>query len=258
MRSQIGKNLLLVAGPLFILLLLVVGLYWNFHAPRTGLKLHWDGLSWSLEEPVGGLSAGSTIVSLGGEKVEYHTFLTDNAFITTAPEFWYWLEVRETVASTLSGEEVVLGVEDGRVRANLDIPITRESWQFLRSPASTHIFVGLVFLLVGWATYRPPGTDSKALWFYLLCCSMSLVYISNAVSLLAEFSLQPGFFRFNNLVNAVNFVVAPTLLFHFSLLMPRPRPYLKYFLWPSYAAALYALMTFSIPLPWAHPMTSWL
>ena len=248
MGSKNGKKLLLALGPLLILLWLLAGLYWNFRAPRTGLKLQWDEQSWTVLEPVGGLPAGSTIVSLAGEKVEYHTFLTDNAFITTGPEFWSWLKVREAVAADLSGETVVVGFADGPTRGNIELPLRRDSWQFLRSPASTHIIVGLVFLLVGWATYRPQGTDSKALWFYLLCCSMSLVYITNAVSLLAEFSLQPGFFRYNNLLNAANFVLAPALLFHFSQLMPRPRPYLKFFLWPSYAVVFYALLTFSIPL----------
>ena len=247
MSTRAGKTFLLVIGPLVTLTLLASGLFWNHRAPRTGVALEWTGKNWTVTATAESLRAGDVVESLNGEPVDFHTFLMDNAFISDTPEFWEWLRTREQVFRDFQGDTVSLGVARGEVREVVEIATHRDSWEFLRHPASTHIVVGLVFLLVGWATYRPPGTESKALWFYLLCFSMSLVYVTNANSLLAEFALQPGFFKANNIINGINFVLAPALLFHFSLLMPRDRAR-RWVLVAIYGAVAYALVTYQIPL----------
>ena len=241
------KVFLLVMGPLFTLTLLGLGLCWNHNAPRTGVKLEWTGQTWTVAADGKGLRSGDIVETLNGQPVTLHTFLMDNVYISDTPEFWEWLQTRKVVFPEFQGDTVSFGVVRGGSPETVEVPVYRDSWGFLRQPASTHILVGLVFLLVGWATYRPTGTDSKALWFYLLCFSMSLVYVSNANSLLAEFAMQPGFFKFNNVINGINFVLAPALLFHFSLLMPRDRAK-KWVLVVVYGSVAFALITYQIPL----------
>lgn len=241
------KTFLLVIGPLFTLTLLALGLFWNYSAPRTAVSLEWNGQDWSVVADGAGLRTGDVVTSLNGKPVTFHTFLMDNAFISETSEFWEWLQTRGGIFHDFQGDTISLGVVRDASAETVEVPIHRGSWGFLRNPASTHILVGLVFLLVGWATYRPSGTDSKALWFYLLCFSMSLVYVTNANSLLAEFVMQPGFFKFNNIVNGINFVLAPALLFHFSLLMPRDRTR-RWVLVAVYGSVAFALVTFQIPL----------
>ena len=242
-----AKTFLLVIGPVFTLALLALGLFWNHSAPRTGVTLNWTGREWSVAVDGQGLQAGDIVDSLNGEPVTFHTFLIDNVFISDTPELWEWMQIRGRVFQEFQGERVSFGVVRGTSPETVEVPVHRHSWGFLRHSASTHILVGLVFLLVGWATYRPSGTDSKALWFYLLCFSMSLVYVSNANSLLTEYAMHPGFFKFNNIINGINFVLAPALLFHFSLLMPRDRAR-RWVLVAIYGSVAFALVTYQIPL----------
>ena len=103
------------------------------------------------------------------------------------------------------------------------IPVRRHSWDFLRSSALLHLPVGIAFFVVGWATYLRPGAGRQAFWFYLMCLAMSLVYITNVASLLAQLVFWPPLWRLLNLVNVSTFVLGPCLLFHFSLLIPRDR-----------------------------------
>lgn len=214
-----------MAGPLLCALVLLSGIWFNYRAPRTGLRVEWSGQSWTVTEPLSRLQPGDTVRRFAGSPVVFETFLMDNAFLQSSQELWSWLRLKGELYTALdSGESVPITVsrEDGRTVEDR-LPVSHRGWQFLREPASAHLLVGLTFLMVGWLTYRSSPGEPRVFWFYLLCLSMSLVYLTNAFSLLAEFTLAPGFLRAGNVLNIFNFVFAPALLLHFSLLMPRDR-----------------------------------
>jgi len=226
--------------------LLFFGLYFNFQAPRLNLPAEWDGETWIVTQAVGPLVAGDKVEAVGGVQGR-DALLVDNVYISERGEFFRWLDTKDRIFQQLSGGSVpITVVREGR-ESTVDLDVVRRDWKFLRGPIAVHVLVGLVFFLVGWATLRAPGSGPQAFWFYLLCLSMSLVYQSNATSLMASPVLEPLFFRTVNIINTVNFLMAPALLLHFALLLPRDR-FKSWMAALIYLPALYALCTWNISL----------
>jgi signal transduction histidine kinase len=220
-----------------------------YQAPRLAGAFLWQANSWTASQDAPPLKAGDRLVVLGGRTVGFQTLLVDNMHIGSKAELQAWFQEKAILYSRLQGATVSASVVRGSETLGLELPLEQGGWAFLSNPALVHWPVALVFFLVGWATYLRPGAQSSALWFYLMCLSMSLVYLTNATSLMAAPVLEPWVFEAMNGLNTANFVLAPALLFHFSLLLPRSRPSLV--LWslltPAYLAAAWVIVTVSIP-----------
>ncbi len=241
------KSLALSTGAILYTTLLLSALLANYQAPRLDFGFQWVDGAWRVTEARPPLQEGDVLKEIGGLEASHFALLTDSAYLTSSQELWQWLELKDRVYRALKSPPVSLSFERNGEIVSVEAPVVVAGWSLLKNPAITHFFVSCIFLLVGWATYARPGTGAQALWFYLLCLSMSLVYLSNVASLLCHPVLQPTVFRSINVLNLVNFLLAPALLFHFALLLPRDRskPWL---LLAIYAPALYALLSFDLAL----------
>lgn len=241
-----GKKLLLILGPTVYALFLISGLVANYQAPRLPARFVWKNDAWQVSEGVSTFQAGDRLTELGGE-LTFLTLLVDNAFLSDRQQFLDWQREKARLHQELSSRQSITAqvVRDGRERP-VEVPIVSRSWGFLQNSALVHLPVSLVFLLVGWSTFSRSKENPQAFWFYLLCVSMSLVYLSNVISLLSNPVLEPTIFWLTNLVNAFNFVLGPALLVHFSLLMPRDRTR-PWFLVVLYGVALWSVFTLNIP-----------
>jgi signal transduction histidine kinase len=246
MTEKIPKAASLTLGALLFLALLVSGTLALLQAPRLQVHFQWDGQAWQVRSALPPLERGDRLISLGGEPVTYETLLSDNAFLTSRQQFLSWLEQKEALYQCLQGRQVSAEVQRGRHRLSLELEITRNRWDFLGSSGLLHLPVSIAFLLVGWATYYRPGAGPQAFWFYGLCLSMSLVYLTNTLALLAQPVFYPPLYRAISLLNSACFVLAPALLLHFSLLLPRPRAP-RWFLGLVYLSAAGVILSLSVP-----------
>ncbi len=252
---SLQKYFALSFGPLVFLLLTAVALVSLSSAPRLPGSFEWSDGRWVVSEGAPPLSKGDRLESVAGQPADFHSLLVDNMHIASKAELRDWFDRKARLYDALQGRsEVALVVRRAHSAnpdetVNLRLPVNRGGWQFLASSALMHGVVALVFLLVGWATYRRPGAGRQAFVFYLMCFSMSLVYLTNMTSLMVQPVASPSVFSGMNRLNLVNFVLAPLLLFHFSLLLPRTRSqfWMGALLGPSYLAAVWVIGTTSIP-----------
>lgn len=217
-----SRLFLLYGGLTIYLVILAAGLYANYHAPRLPFQMDWDGKAWTATQSFGGLRQGDALRQIAGKTAHFHTLLVDNAFLSGGDEFWTWMRERAEVYTLLQRSPISIQFEkDGKLE-EIVVPLNSHSLEFFRSEVSAHLLVSLVFLVVGASSFSP-SPSKQVLVFYLMCLSMSLVYLTNSLSLYSNPVLHPTLFLALNLLNTSQFVLAPALLFHFSLLMPRDR-----------------------------------
>ena len=218
-----------------MLLLLVTAAWALYASPRLAYTFAWDGQAWVAAD-------GQRLERLAGQPLTRFTLMVDNFALESRADMLNWLAEKDQLYQHLQGDQVEVQL-DGRV---LRVPVRRGSWDFLNNSALLHLPVGIAFFVVGWATYLRPGAGRQAFWFYLMCLAMSLVYITNVASLLAQLVFWPPLWRVINLINVSTFVLGPCLLLHFSLLIPRDRTS------PGWLAGMYglsALVVCSIYIP---------
>lgn len=233
------RKLALGGGLALVLLLLTSACLALYEAPRLPYSFGWDGQAWVAP-------SGQRLESLAGEPLSRYTLMVDNFSLQSRAEMLRWLDEKASLYEKLRGDRVELQLG----QKHLMVPVRRHCWDFLHNSALLHLPVGVAFFVVGWATYLRPGAGRPAFWFYLMCLAMSLVYITNVSSLLAQTVFWPPLWKLVNLINVSTFVLGPCLLFHFSLLIPRDRsrPWL---LIPVYCVSALVIFSLAIPL---HPV----
>ncbi len=220
-----------------------------YNAPRWQLSVAWEEAGWTVKKAELPLRTGDRLLRIQNKPLGEKSLLVDNMYIGSRSEFFAWLEEKAELYPAFLGTQVEVTVARDGQELNLRVPLSHGSWSLLRNSALMHWPVALVFFVVGWITYLRPKAGSQAFWFYLMCLSMSLVYLTNATSLMATPILEPRVFAAMNLLNQANFVLAPALLFHFALLLPRKRsqPWLGLFLVLTYVMSAFVILTLSIP-----------
>ncbi|MBT9584346.1 hypothetical protein IV102_13470 [bacterium] len=246
LNDQTFKSSSLLVGALLFVALLAGGCLALYQAPRLEARFSWDSNNWLVTTAHPPLLVGDRMQSLGGLPATYEMLLSDNAFLASRQQFLSWLDQKEQLYDSLQKQPAAAEVLRGGQRVVLEVNLDRNGWAFLGCPALLHLPVAITFLLVGWATYYRPGAGRQAFWFYLLCLSMSLVYITNTLSLLAQPVFYPPLYRFVNLLNTATFVGAPALLLHFSLLLPQPRAK-AWILWIVYGSSAVVIVTLWVP-----------
>lgn len=233
------RQISLAGGLAAVLLLLVTAAWALYESPRLSYTFAWNGQAWVLPD-------GQRLERLAGQPLTRFTLMVDNFTLESRANMMGWLAEKDQLYEHLQGQQVELQL-DGRV---LTVPVRRGSWDFLNNSALLHLPVGIAFFVVGWATYLRPGAGRQAFWFYLMCLAMSLVYITNVASLLAQLVFWPPLWRVTNLINVSTFVLGPALLLHFALLIPRDRTS-TVLLAGIYGLSALAVLTICIP---AHPI----
>ena len=220
-----------------------------YRAPRWDVETDWDGKQWVVLQAAAPLQSGDVLTAVNGRPMGKLSLLVDNMYIGSREELFAWFAEKSETAKLFEGSSVEVSTLRGGRPQTHTVSLSRDSWSLLRNSALAHWPVALVFFLVGWTTYLRPRAGEQALWFYLMCLSMSLVYLTNATNLMARPVFSDGMSRLFNLVNTTNFVLAPTLLFHFSLLLPRRRsqPWYGGLLALAYLCSGYVILTLSIP-----------
>ncbi len=243
------QRISLALGAIVFLCLTVLAASSLYRAPRWEVETVWDGKVWRVEQSPPPLLPGDRLLAVNGRPLQRWSLLVDNMYVGSREEFFAWLDEKAEVAKLFEARVLQVTVGRGSDEIRLDVPVFRNNWTLLKNSALVHWPVALIFFLVGWTTYLRPRAGAQALWFYLMCLSMSLVYLTNATSLMAKPILDPAVFRLMNLVNTTNFVLAPTLLFHFSLLLPsrRGQPWYGGLLTIAYLASAFVAGTLSVP-----------
>lgn len=232
-------------------------------APILGATTAWDetakvwkvastqgapaGPSTPSPSPSPSLQVGDVVKRVGALEAGYLLLLTDNIGLEDRAQALEWFAAKRALWSELRPAEergVAVPVEVERDGQRLVVAIHPRSpgLAFLAHVEVLHFLVGLAFFLVGAVAFvRGPRTDVKdtRVVFFLLCMSMTATYVTNATSLLAESVYEPGYFVLMNLTNMVNFFLAPALLLHFALLLPRKRRFLQR--WPGLVVAYYGV-----------------
>lgn len=230
---MIGVPLLLLSAALAL-----------YESPRLAGDFAWQDGGWVVQEGTRPLRNGDRLLQLGRIEPGELTLMVDNSGLRSRADLFAWLAEKKRLYESLQGPEVDARLQQGDRVVEVRLPVRRHSWDFLNRPGLAHLPVGIAFFLVGWATYSRPGAGRQAFWFYLMCLSMSLVYLTNAACLLAQWVFWPPLWSLFNLLNVSNFVLAPTLLLHFSLLIPRDRT-APWMLWVLYAVSAAVILTVS-------------
>lgn len=243
------QRIVLALGAIVFLCLTGLAASSLYRAPRWEVETQWDGESWLVVESAPPLRPGDRLLAVNGRPLQRWSLLVDNMYVSSRDEFFAWLREKAEVAKLFEAGELQVTVGRDSDEIRLDVPVFRNSWSLLRNSALIHWPVALLFFLMGWTTYLRPRAGAQAFWFYLMCLSMSLVYLTNATSLMAKPVLDPTIFRLMNLVNTTNFVLGPALLFHFSLLLPtrRGQPWYGGLLTIAYLASALVAGSLSVP-----------
>lgn len=213
------RRISLVGGLATVVLLLCSAGWALYLSPRLPNSFAWDGQAWVVQDGNPPLQPGEHLSRLGGQPLTRYTFMVDNFALQSRDEMMQWFAEKERLYRALQADQVEVEVGS----QVLQVPVRRHSWDFLKHAALLHLPVGIAFFVVGWATYLRPGAGRQAFWFYLMCLAMSLVYITNVASLLAQLVFWPPLWKLMNLINVSTFVMGPCLLMHLALLIPRDR-----------------------------------
>ena len=238
---------LLAGGLALFLLTLGLALFANYRAPRLATRLVWTGGAWTATEAAPPLQKGDRLLKLGATNLDQHSLLVDCGLLNDSPEFWRWLDHNADLYHELSTSQVPTVVIRGSAEIRLLLPVTRNSWTFLRDPQVVTLFVGAVYFLIGWAAFLRSKGDKLTGCFYLFCLTMGVGFEAAGASLLANPVLQPSLFRALNIFYFVNFVLSPAQMAHFALLLPRDRSR-PWHLVALYGPSLGALLSFQVGL----------
>jgi len=238
------RRCFLAGGAVGILLLLLSAALALYESPRLPYTFAWQNGAWVVQEGPGPGRPGDRLLQLGGRELNWLTLMVDNSTLSSRSDLLAWLEEKRRVYEVLQAPQVEARLQQGNRMIEVALPVRRHSWDFLNRPGLAHLPVGIAFFVVGWGTYSRPGAGRQAFWFYLMCLSMSLVYLTNAASLLAQVVFWPPLWSLFNLLNVSNFVLGPTLLLHFSLLIPRDRA-APWMLWTLYTVSSAVILTVS-------------
>ncbi len=222
--------------------MLVLSAIYLSRAPTLGFGAAWDDAAhiWKVASVAPGspLREGDSIDRIGGVDVGFLELLTDNASLESHDQIAPWFAARETMARTLAAETVAIEVHRGGLPVVAVVSPRPAGVAFLSHAPSMHIVVGLAYFLIGILVFTRGARTEESRVFFALCMSMTLVYITNGTSLLAEVVYEPWYLRLMNRLNMANFFFAPALLFHFSLLLPKKRALLERF--PAITSGFYA------------------
>lgn len=242
------RRLLLASGLALFLFTLALALAANYRAPRLGANFHWLDEGWTVTQSSPPLLPGDRLLRLGSTPLHQHSLVVDSNLLTSSAQFWNWLDHNQTLYRELQASpQVPVRVQRSGRELTLDLPVTQNSWSYLRDPQLVTLFVGAVFFLIGWAAYLRSKGDRLTTCFYLFCLTMGLGFEAAGACLLSDPVLQPTLFRALNLFYFVNFVLSPAQMAHFALLLPRDRSR-PWHLVAIYGPSLLALLTFQVGL----------
>ncbi|HEY3357970.1 MAG TPA: histidine kinase [Polyangia bacterium] len=207
-------------------------------APRLGVTLAWDQprAVWRVTavRPGCPLAPGDELRRLGGVRIGHLEGLMDHAALASRAELIAWFGAKRALHAALSGPTVEVEVlRAGRPRT-LTAPVEATGWSFLRRLEAHRFLVSLAFFLVGVLVLSRRPVDAGTLVFLLMCLAMTVLYLSSAAPLVAELSLAPAYFAAMNLLALGTGFLAPALLVHFAVLVPRPRAFLRRWLVVAY------------------------
>lgn len=230
--SRKSTALCLVAG---FLVLLGFSFYYLYNAPVVGAVFSWDASekhyhvasseSWS------GLRTGDTILAVGDLSVGFEHLLVDNIHIQSRAEFFSWLKAKQRIFQLLSQPPVVFHVlRDGR-KTDLSVVPGKAGISFFAHLPFLHIVVGIVFFLIGLIVFYKKDSGEESYVFLAMSLLITLVFITNATSLLAEIVYHPQYLLIMNVVNIISLPLGNAVLFHFCLYLPRKHKALSRFPW---------------------------
>jgi signal transduction histidine kinase len=222
-----GLSIIAFAG------LLLFSFYFLYNSPSVGVTVSWDeaqgrykvlsSQSWS------SIEKGDVIKRIGKLEIGFHHLLTDNIYIYSRGELLSWFEAKKDVFQELEQSQVVVSVEREGRDLDLSIAPKKASLSFLNHLEILHFLVGIVFFLTGTITFYKSGPGEQGITFHLMCLTLTLVFITNATSLMSEIVYNPAYLRLINMINIIALPLGNAILLHFSLLIPRKRDFLVRF-----------------------------
>ena len=218
--------------------LLLFSFYFLYTSPSIGTTLSFDksngkyviasSTKWSP------LRAGDSIQSINNVPISFHHLLVDNIYIDSRQELFDWFKAKGEIYRLLSHPPVVFTVV--RNDQTLSLPITPRNTglNFLNHLELIHVVIGIVFFLLGTIVYAKQQASEPGSVFCTMCLLLTLVFLTNATSLMTEIAIYPLYMVGTNIVNIVSLLLGNALLLHLCLLLPdkrrflRHRPYIPY------------------------------
>nr|NJM02697.1 hypothetical protein [Desulfobacula sp.] len=210
----------------FILLLTISAII-LYRAPIIGIVIDWrtgrvlSTASWSSFQP------DDRILAISGLKVRPFHLLTDNIHIKSRTDLFSWLKAKQELHDRLQNSQIPILLErQGKIVEIVTGP-RKASLSFLQDLELVHLISGLFFFLIGTVTLYKAGLREQAILFHAMCLALSIVFETNATSLMAEIALPPVYFDWINIINILALPIGNALLLHFILLLPRKRKFLE-------------------------------
>lgn len=216
----------------FVALLGVSFLYVH-SAPTFGIGATWVPERGRYEitsvPPSSPLKPGDTLLGIGSLNADFLLLLMDNIHIRDRRELFTWFDAKARLYETLKHPPVLFTVERGKETLRFSILPGPPGLAFLGKLEILHVLAGILFFLIGTIVFHKQRGSEQGIVFFALCVGLSLVFVTNATSLMGELALQPAFFRWINIVNIAALLLGNATLLHFSLLLPRKRAFLGQF-----------------------------
>ncbi|MEN6438314.1 MAG: ATP-binding protein [Syntrophobacter sp.] len=225
-----GRAFITGISTILLAVILSLSFYFLYHSPTAGISVSWDAarqhyrVVWS--QPGSPFEKGDFVHRIGNLDITFFHLLNDNIYINSRDEFFSWLEAKRQVFEELRKPRITFTIERNGGRLELDVTPARAGLSFLNHIELLHLAVGIIFFLIGTITFYKSGHGEQGTVFHLLCLTLTLVFVTNATSLMSDLAYEPTYLRLVNLTNLVCLPLGNAILFHFSLLVPRKRQFL--------------------------------
>jgi signal transduction histidine kinase len=237
------------------MLLLALSFYYLYNSPTLGIALEWDPVTQhhrvASTKPWSRLKTGDTIEGIGGFNVDYLQLQMDNIYVKSRDELFSWLGAKKEIFRKLSRPEVTLRIlRDGKEMEIVATP-RKAGVSFLNNLVFLHFIAGIIVFLTGIIVFNRLGKEEDGLVFLAMSLSIMLVFITNATSLMGEIVYEPAYLTMMNVANIVVLPFGNAALFHYTLLLPRKKNFLRRFpvLVPLfYGICILIVITLQIPI----------
>jgi len=249
-----GRAFITGISTVLLAAILSFSFYFLYQSPTAGISVSWDAaakhyrVAWS--QPGSPFEKGDLIRRIGNLDITFLHLLNDNIYINSRDELFSWLEAKHRIYEELQEPRVTFTIERNGSPVELDVAPTPAGLSFLNHIELLHLVVGIIFFLIGTITFYRSSPGEQSTVFHLLCLSLTLVFITNATSLMSDLVYEPTYLKLINLTNLVCLPLGNAILFHFSLLVPRKRQFLvRYPLLPWLYYGTNILMEISLRIP---------
>jgi signal transduction histidine kinase len=202
-----------------------------YRAPILDISVDWKTGRVTASESWSAFQPEDRIQAINGLKITSFHLLMDNIHIGSRADLFSWFKAKQEIYDRLQLRQVSITLDRQGKTIEVIAEPRKAGMSFLRNLEFIHLISGILFFLIGTVTLYKAGLREQAMVFHAMCLILSIVFETNATSLMAEIVLPPVYFIWINIVNILALPIGNALILHFSLLLPRKRKILERFPW---------------------------